>query len=387
MIKKIILLIIASLLITSMVFYSRKQYMRNLPNPKPIHLTDAMRTNTIENYLLHDVSEGYSIAVARVTAVHFKSDIKRDIKEAIYRHPFESNADRYPITGEFTTIKLLFGKPIPENNTVDNSHAIKIWNDEINKIAQTGKIIYYHCQSPASPPNMRLGEYWIVVYDPIKKQILTSLGNGTSPLTGQDDPLIDAFTLALKFRRISDRNEALDKAESVLNDKSSTNLQKDIAIYMAQYNPNNIYHIYMRDQNGDLRTNRLILSLLSQKGISYDLRMDAIQFALLAPEYIRTNTDTRLLCQYMMSAFKNSSHEELKRDIQSKFNSLLTCYNDAPNIYYFPEIYILLKAQNSYYVPDIDYSKIMQRANDHIIHIAPLGKDAVSQTLYEASFE
>jgi len=253
-----------------------------LPTPKPYQRDDPMAA-TLQD-LLVATQEGKSVLLARVTEL--------TPHPMPFKQGYTSEDETYT-TGRFSVLETVSGPAVASQIEVDNT------DPEAGMAFRHGWVI---------TGRMRLGKYWVLVYDnkfkyvaPIKPGFQPVL-TGSFPIPDPNAPALAAYRQFLIWMSELDSQKAANKARPVLLDTKASLLSR-LAAYDAMRQSLDKKHPHPPGPSlRDPLWTPTLTELLAQPDLPPVLRLEAIRSISIDPaQPIMPGSDAALQFRYLLN--------------------------------------------------------------------------------------
>lgn len=234
--------------------------------------------------------------------------------------------------GRFQTIETLSGHPAPLWLEVDNTA-------DVNP------------RKPFITNHMRLGEYWIIVYDNKTRTVQQRYSSGTIWLTGPDDPLLSIYRRHVGWLVRQDRKGVFAEMRTAILDPDQPTVSRLGALLSMRA------LIGRGWPDGGLKSPDLLLlqqaiaALSAQPKVPRDLQIMAMRFICVdISKEIAPGSDEAILLHYLIDIVKQETVREAVDLAADKLEGIATESSSVSGeyrVYYMPEIASILEQREA----------------------------------------
>jgi hypothetical protein len=319
-----------------------------LPLPTPRPRTEQSLLDAVKNLLLYLLlnEPGTSVALARV--------VRADRSASSYRRFREEYPGADPdliigaLGGRFQVIETLSGQPVPTWLEVSNKRE----SPKQNFITEL----------------MRLGEFWIVVYDHKTDTVKRQLGSGTFMLSGPDDILLAIYRRHVVWQNRPDYANVLREARAAILSAEEPAASRVGALYSLGRRIGKSGDLFRSADYPIFR--RILVELLTQEHLPRDVQMAAFRLIHIdTTQEIAPGSDSVILLRYLLKVLATETDKEVVIEAGDKLCLTAAQSSSATGKY------------TVYYVPEIVAALERREQQDNAQ--SPIGRSPVSRFLYE----
>jgi len=301
------------------------------PLPAPRQREEGNLLTTLKHLLLDSVQNpdaDHSVLLARVVRVdRYPAEVYARYEESRRYNPDLDLDLLVGVRGDrFQTLKTLSGRPAPLWLEVDN-RGESDWHT-------------------FATSRMRLGEYWIVVYDHKTRTVRQEVRHGTTWLTGPDDPLLSIYRRHVKWLARQDRERVFAEMRAVLLDPNLS-----VASRMSAFLSMRAYLTQgLAFESPDYPFMRhAIVELLAQPEVPRELKLIALRSIHVdTTREIAPGSEEALLLHYLLDLVKTGTDREIINTAADMIASIArqsSSVSGKYTVYYIPGIMSVLESR------------------------------------------